>query len=64
MSVAKIDALARLIADDLFVNGSGDQADRLVLWVDADERNLGGWAKRAVVDRVRTHLRRAVGATP
>lgn len=44
--------IAQAIADDLFVNGEGKQADRLVLWVDASERNLGGWAKVAVIDRI------------
>jgi len=63
MTVAEIDALAQQIADDLFVTGAGEQADRLVLWGAADDRNLGGWSKRAVVDRVRKLLLHATGAT-
>jgi hypothetical protein len=51
--------IAQVIADDLFTNHEGAQADRLVLWVDADERNLGGWAKRVVIDRIVTALRPA-----
>jgi len=50
--------IARAIADDLFVNGRGEKADRLVLWVDADERNLGGWAHVAVVTRIVNILKR------
>ena len=44
--------IARAIVDELFVNGHGEHADRLVLWVDADERNLGGWAKVVVFHRI------------
>jgi hypothetical protein len=51
--------IAQLIADDLFMNHVGEQADRLVLWMDADERNLGGWAKRVVIDRIVAVLRTA-----
>lgn len=52
-------ALAKAIADDLFVNGAGEHADRLVLWVDATGRNLGGLAKVVVIERLVTHLQRA-----
>ena len=65
--------IAQQIADDLFVNGQGEQADRLVLTVDSTrsppqrERNLGGLAKLVVIDRIEKHLRqfqawRSVGA--
>jgi len=51
-----IDMLARQIAHDLFINGSGDEAERLVLWKDSTNQNLGGLAKRVVIDRVRSAL--------
>lgn len=45
--------IARAVADDLFVNGFGERAERLVLTRDSDERKLGGWCPEAVEDRVR-----------
>ena len=47
---AIVELLPKQIADDLFVNGSGDKADRLML-VDENNRDLGGWCHQAVVDR-------------
>ncbi len=44
--------LAEKIADDLFQNSNGDVAERLVLWLDSDKRNLGGWCKQGVVNRI------------
>ncbi len=48
--------IAKAIASDLFTNGVGQHAGRLVLVSlkldDAPERNLGGWSEGAVVDRV------------
>jgi hypothetical protein len=44
--------IAQRIADDLFVNGEGVEAERLVLWLDSQDANLGGWSKRAVIDRI------------
>jgi hypothetical protein len=49
--------VAETIADELFVNGFGEQADRLVLLDDAG-RNLGGWSKTAVVDRITACIER------
>lgn len=49
--------LAEQIADELFVNGFGERAERLVLLDDAG-RNLGGWSKTAVVDRITACLER------
>jgi hypothetical protein len=49
--------IARMIVDDLFVNQLGEQADRLVLWVDATDRILGGWAKVAIFHRIEKILR-------
>lgn len=42
-------ALAARITAELFQNGFGDQADRLVLTVDGPpRRDFGGWNRRAV----------------
>jgi hypothetical protein len=47
-------ALAERIAADLFTNSNGDEADRLVLRTDPPRpvRELGGWCRAAVVDRI------------
>jgi hypothetical protein len=44
-------AIGEKVADALFHNGSGEQADRLAL-CDKNGRNLGGWCWAAVRDRV------------
>lgn len=44
-------ALAIAIADYLFVNAIGEQADRLVL-VNAAGKDLGGWGKSALISSV------------
>lgn len=49
-------ALAERIARDLFTNGQGEHAERLVL-IDANGRDLGGWCEQAVVDRIEGALR-------
>lgn len=53
-------SLEQLIAqfvDGLFVNGSGQKADRLVLTVDGPpSRDLGGWCKQAIADRLMVAL--------
>ena len=41
--------IAQRIVDYLFANGQGEQAERLVL-TSGDNKNLGGWSKRPVVD--------------
>jgi hypothetical protein len=46
-----------MIVDDLFVNGEGEQADRLVLWQDDTGRNLGGWAKVPIFHRIEKIVR-------
>ncbi len=43
--------LAQRIADDLFTNGNGDVAIRLMLERE-DGRYLGGWSKKPLVDRI------------
>ena len=48
--------LATRIADHLFVNGSGEQAERLVLEIPGKPGASGGWCKRAVVDVIARHL--------
>jgi hypothetical protein len=50
--------------DGLFTNGSGQKADRLVLTVDLKPpRDLGGWCRGAVVDRILT-LASSLSGTP
>ena len=44
--------LAERIARDLFTNGQGEHADRLVLVVAGVSYDLGGWCESAVVDRI------------
>lgn len=51
--------IATAIADNLFVNGNGTHAERLML-VGADGRDLGGWCKQAVVDVIVDELKPAV----
>jgi hypothetical protein len=53
--------LARQIARDLFTNGNGDHAGRLVMLGDNAlivGRDLGGLSERAVVDRIEAALLR------
>ena len=55
-----IKVLAQAIADELFVNGEGKHATRLVLTVDRPLKfDLGGWSKSAVVDVITRVLQRA-----
>jgi hypothetical protein len=45
--------LAKLIVDDLFVNGNNEQGQRLVITDDGPpKRDLGGWSRVAVYHRV------------
>jgi hypothetical protein len=55
--------VAQWIADYLFVNGQGQEADRLVLTT-KEGKDLGGWCKRAVVDRIVDNLRESRDSTP
>ena len=54
--------IAELIADDLFTNGAGEMADRLVLmcdqspWSREAPRDLGGYSKAAVIDVIERGL--------
>lgn len=49
--------IAMEIATDLFTNGGGEKADRLVM-IQHSETDIGGWSQRAVEDRVADILRR------
>ena len=60
MTSEEIAVLAMKIVDDLFVNGQGKQASRLVL-VTAEGRDLGGWCRQAAVDRI-TEVLKTKGA--
>lgn len=58
-------SLARKIAKELFTNGIGERADRLVLVTnDCPEdcpdrgRGMGGWCERAVVSLIEDELRK------
>jgi hypothetical protein len=44
------DVVTRIV-DSLFVNGQGDVAERLVL-TSKHGRDLGGWCRGAIVDRI------------
>lgn len=55
MSTPDDEKVAREIADDLFHNGVGQEADRLVLTLQPN-RDIGGWCKQAVVDRIASAL--------
>lgn len=61
-----IESLATKIAEELFINGSRERAQRLVLTVDTPSpRNLGGWSQRAAADLIAGVLRKhRVGASP
>lgn len=53
-----IDAVAREIAKDLFTDGSGERAERLVLTVDSPPaRTLGGWSKGNALARIKKILK-------
>lgn len=44
--------LAARLVEALFTNGAGQRADRLVLVHGADERDLGGWGRGPITDRL------------
>jgi hypothetical protein len=50
---------AEQIARDLFTNGQGERAERLVLTVDGPPaENLGGWSETAMIERIEQTLER------
>ncbi len=59
-------AVAEAIADNLFTNGFGEVAARLVLESESGPgiraRDLGGWNRAAVLALIRRHLRLAIEA--
>ena len=55
--------IALLIADDLFRNGQGQVAVRLVSQLEGG-RDGGGWCQGAVVDRVEAILKREMARRP
>ncbi len=55
--------IALLIADDLFHNGQGQVAIRLVSQL-AGGRDGGGWSQSAVEDRVEAILKREMARRP
>jgi hypothetical protein len=55
---ARLHGLVRRIVNRLFVNGCGEKASRLVLRDDVRGRDLGGWCRSAVRDRIIRELTR------
>jgi hypothetical protein len=52
---------AEQIARDLFTNGLGQRADRLLLVRDVDPpSSLGGWSEEAMADRIEEALSKAL----
>jgi len=56
LTLAQINRLALAITSDLFVDGCGERASRLVL-EHYSGRNLGGWCQAAVQDVIIRHLK-------
>lgn len=53
--------IAVAVAQDLFTNGQGERADRLVMTVDGTPKlDLGGWSMAAVIVRVEAILRQRI----
>lgn len=51
MERRQAERMAQRIADRLFVNGFGERAERLQLR-GVDERDLGGWCRKAAEDQI------------
>jgi hypothetical protein len=51
MSEARIVSAATECVNQLFINGQGQRAERLVL-TSQDGRDLGGWGRGPVIDHV------------
>ena len=59
MTERDVEKAAQAIVDDLFMNGNGDRAERLVLTADGPpRRDLGGWSSTAVLHRIKRLLTR------
>lgn len=59
---ARCRPLAEQIASDLFTNGEGNRAERLVM-LSKDGHDLGGWCYASVVERVCEALTRTTKST-
>lgn len=57
--IVQIERVARTIAEDLFTDGRGERANRLVMeFGEIRSGNYGGgWVERAIADRVAEHIR-------
>lgn len=60
MTPQQIGEAATKIAAYLFVNGNGEEGERLVL-TDSDGKDLGGWCKEAVLGVIVKQIREASG---
>lgn len=56
LTPSDVQSIANMISRDLFTNGDGENADRLIMWSTGKDRNLGGWSEPAVNSRIRTLL--------
>jgi len=55
MEARKALEIATAIVEDIFTNGAGEKADRLVMVLELEggrRRDLGGWSRVAIQDRV------------
>jgi hypothetical protein len=56
MEKEKKERIARYVAsracERLFHNGAGQEAERLVLWLDSNKKDIGGWCKTAVAYQI------------
>lgn len=58
MTESEMQTVARRIANDLFKNGAGERAGRLVLEAPYSRGHLGGWSESGARDQIyRTLLR-------
>lgn len=64
MAADAIKTLATLIANDLFTCGSGEHAERLVLYLDSEKRDLGGLCESACARHIEKMLRTANVTVP
>ena len=44
-----LEELATRLVRDLFINGAGQQADRLVMMRDGEKGDLGGWSEKGAI---------------
>lgn len=59
-SISGARKFAEALARELFTNGSGDVAQRLVLSIDKpSHRDLGGWCEAVIIDKIEAALVRS-----